>query len=221
MKSRFFLLTLFFAAALTSPLAAGTRTTQETTTQHITYESPAPAPRSCFEKGRWSAEVLFEGYYSFAFSSRARRTDLDYFQGSLRFGRMMTDLKGDGFWRGNWQLVAEGLYAGVDDGPGGWISGANILARRNFVTPNEKLSWYLQIGGGVVWNDIYNERVQTLIGRSREFSIVFGTGLRYHFNPDWYFMIEANYRHISNADTAPRNTGLDSCGGGIGFGYSF
>jgi hypothetical protein len=188
-------------------------------TVHITYDAPPPAVRSCFERGRWSSELLFEGYGSFSF--RGDRPTINYGQGSYRITRMMTDLKGDGFWRSNYQFVAEGLYAGVVDGPGGWISGANLLLRRNFVSPNEKLTWYVQFGGGVVWNDIYNDRVQPLIGRSREFSGVAGLGLRYQLKNDWYFLLEANYRHLSNADTAPRNTGLDSLGGGIGIGRTF
>lgn len=214
-----FLALTLAVSILPTPAPAGETTQSEQV--HISYDAPPVKARSCFEKGRWNAEVLFEGYASFAFSSGDSRPNINYFQGSYRIGRMMTDLKGDGFWRGNYQLVGEGLYAGITDGPGGWISGANILLRRNFVTPSEKLTWYAQLGGGVVWSDIYNDRIQTLVGRSREFSIVAGIGLRYQFKPDWYFLAEANYRHISNADTAPRNTGLDSVGAAIGIGHSF
>lgn len=131
---------------------------------------------------------------------------------------MMSDLDGEGFWRGNWEVVGEGLYAGIYEGSGGWLSGGDVFLRRNFVSPGERLTWYAQLGGGILANDIYKDPTQSLVGREREFSSVAGLGLRYYLKNDWYVILEGNYRHISNADTAPRNTGLDSVGAAIGIG---
>ncbi|HEX2749298.1 MAG TPA: acyloxyacyl hydrolase [Verrucomicrobiales bacterium] len=185
----------------------------------IPYEAPVPPPRSVFDKGRITYSSLYQGYGSFSFDHNG--PTINYFMSSSRLSCMLTSPRGEGFWRGNWELMLEGIYGTVFDGPGDWIAGGTVLIRRNFIARDEKWNWYLHAGGGVIWNDIYKDQSQTLIGRSREFSLVAGGGLRYQINAKWSFNAELDYRHISNADTAPRNTGLNSLGGGIGFGYTF
>lgn len=179
-----------------------------------------PQPRSAFAKGTWELSLLGQGYWNFEYES-SNNPELNYIVGGARLGYMLSDPQGTGFWSGNNQLLVEGLYADVTDGPGEYIAGANLIIRRNFVRGGSKSTWYVQAGAGAVWSDIYEDLNQTLIGRRCEISLLAGLGFRYQINDRWHFLIEGNYRHISNADTADRNTGLDALGGGIGFGVSF
>ncbi|HWB05808.1 MAG TPA: acyloxyacyl hydrolase [Verrucomicrobiales bacterium] len=188
-------------------------------TRNIPYEAPPPPPPSVFEKGRFTYSSLWQGYGSFSFDHHG--PTINYIMSSSRLGYMLSSPRGEGRWRGNYELLAEGVYGSIVSGPGDWVGGFNILVRRNFISRDEKWNWYLHAGGGLIWNDIYKNLDQTLVGRSREFSIVAGGGIRYQFNAKWSINAELDYRHMSNADTAPRNTGLNSFGGGIGLGYTF
>jgi hypothetical protein len=184
--------------------------------QSIQYEPPPPAARSVFEKGRWEYSSLWQGYASFG-----DRPTINTLMSSYRLGYMLTAPGGEGWYRGNYELMIEGLYASVLKGPGDWIAGGSLIARRNFIPHDGKWTWYAQVGGGVAWNDIYKDRVQTLVGRSREFSLLGGVGLRYQFNAKWSIGGEIGYRYLFNAGASSRDDGLNSIGGGIGLGYTF
>lgn len=185
----------------------------------IPYDPP-PAPRpSLFERGRFEFSSVWQTYWSFDFGNE--RPTLDYLLGGHRLGYMLSSPNGVGPWRANNELLLEGFYSSIQKGPGDWIAGGNIILRRNFIGQDERWVWYVQLGAGVVGNDVYKDQTQTLIGRWAEISLLGGIGLRYQINGRWSLSAEVNYRHFSNADTAERNTGLDSLGGGVGLGYSF
>ena len=45
--------------------------------------------------------------------------------------------------------------------------------------------------------------------------------MRYMLNDRWSVVVEAAYRHVSNAEIKKPNFGLDNIGGNVGFGFSF
>jgi hypothetical protein len=80
---------------------------------------------------------------------------------------------------------------------------------------------YIQVGGGMLGNDIYKGGGQREVGQGFEFVLQGGLGLKYLINDRWAASAEGGYRHISNADTASRNEGLNSLGGLMELSYSF
>lgn len=134
---------------------------------------------------------------------------------------MLDTPEGVGFFRGCPEFLVEGFYGSVFEGPGDWLAGGNLILRYNFVPERTKWSSYIQIGAGGLWNDIYKDQSQSLVGQSFEFSLLAAVGVRYQWNAKWGVALEGGYRHISNADMAERNRGLDSLGVLGGLTYSF
>ena len=54
-----------------------------------------------------------------------------------------------------------------------------------------------------------------------EFILHGGLGGHYMLNDQWAVNVEAEYRHISNAELSSRNAGLNSLGGTLGLSYFF
>jgi lipid A 3-O-deacylase len=142
----------------------------------------------------------------------ARRPILNYASEALRVGWMLSNVRGSGFFRGNSELLAEVFGGEVTKGPGNGLGGGQLLLRYNFVQPDLRLVPYGQIGGGGLYNDIYHQPVQRRIGEGFEFILHAAVGVRWILNDRWALSLEGDYRHISNAGLANRNTGLNSMG---------
>ena len=106
-------------------------------------------------------------------------------------------------------------------GPGTYLAGGSPLWRYNFVQPDAKLVPYLQLGAGALGNNIYKGQGQREIGEGFEFVLQGDLGLKYLVNDHWSLSVEADFRHISNADLASRNEGLNSVGGLMQASYFF
>ena len=63
--------------------------------------------------------------------------------------------------------------------------------------------------------------IRVELAGSMPFLLHGGIGLRWMINNHWAFSVEGDYRHISNADLASRNSGLDSLGGLLGLNFLF
>jgi len=70
-------------------------------------------------------------------------------------------------------------------------------------------------------NNIYRGLGQREIGEGFEFLLQGGVGVKYLINDQWSVALEGGWRHISNADLAPRNQGLNSLGGLLQVTYRF
>lgn len=168
-----------------------------------------------FDQGRWEFQLGVGGFTSFQSTSvvRPRFTDLDL---TLRLGRMLHTPSGEGFFRGNLELLVEAYGAGLIDGPGTGYAGAALVFRYNFVQEGARWVPYFQIHAGGVFNDIHRDRTQRVIGQAVEFDLGGGFGLRYLCSDRCALFVEVDYRHISNADLADRNLGLNTVGGFVG-----
>ena len=179
-----------------------------------------PIERSPFEKGRFELQSGLGAFWSFSPDGSERDT-INYMLSTYRLGVMLNDPSGDGWYRGNFEFMLEGFYGSVFQGPGDSLAGGSLILRYNFVQPESHWFPYFQIGAGGLWNDIYEDRNQILIGKEWEFLLQASLGLRYQITPKWGIAIEGGWRHISNAETDDRNRGLDSLGGLVGLVYTF
>jgi hypothetical protein len=118
-------------------------------------------------------------------------------------------------------LLLEWTADPVVRGFGNFVTGPSFLARYQLLRPNWHFVPYAQIGAGIVLNDAYHDQAQNIIGGPHEFLLQAQAGFHYFLSPSFSLDAEGGYQHISNADTYPRNTGLNSFGGSVGFTYYF
>ncbi|RYD35397.1 MAG: hypothetical protein EOP86_08590, partial [Verrucomicrobiaceae bacterium] len=144
--------------------------------QGIPALAPPPAPTlpartdSVFEAGRIELQSGAGAYWSFI-PDGSERPDMDYTLSTYRLGIMLSDIHGNGWLRGNTEFLLEGFYGSVVTGPGDWLAGGALQLRYNFIQPEAKWIPYFQIGAGGLWNDIYKDKSQDLIGQSFEFNL--------------------------------------------------
>src|SRR4051794_38472911 len=200
-------------AGLISAFTAFTALAGHETT--IDKKEVAPAEEfSPFSKGHFELEIGAGAFGSIVTKGTAKRPDVGYAIGEIRFGLMLSDPMGSGFCRGNIEAMLELFGAGIYTGPGDQIYGASFILRWNFVQPAARIVPFVQIQGGGAYSDMANDDpVQRLIGS--DFSFTFGAeiGVRCMIRPNIAITTSFEYRHISNADTAERNVGLNSLGG--------
>lgn len=178
---------------------------------------PVPVPvqeSSPFCKGMRELD-LTAGYLASPVAGRNRQT-LHYARQDLRLGWMLTSPGGRSWYRGNFEFLLNAFGAEVTQGPGSWMAGGRLLLRYNFVQPGAHWVPFIQIGGGGLGNDIYKDRSQRLVGSGFEFTLTGDLGLRYFVNPRWAIVLTGNFEHISNANSASRNVGVNAAGGMIG-----
>ena len=169
-----------------------------------------------FEKGTRELQVLAGTFFSINHAP-----DLDYAIGTIRVGWMLSTPGAAGAFRGNAEFLVEVFGGGIFKGPGDGLAGAALLLRYNFVQPDAAIVPYVQIGAGGLYSDVSEDRVQRLIGSDFEFTLQAGLGLRFFLSERCALVLEGGYRHISNANLAARNTGVDSLGASLGFSYFY
>jgi hypothetical protein len=180
---------------------AATRTTQE-----------------AFRRGTKEFQNVAGGFF-FVDRGGTHRPSVDLAVDSLRLGIMLNDPKGSGVLAGNFELLGE-IFAGpIVRGPGTVTTGATLFIRYNFIQPHAFLIPYVQIGAGGVYTDIGEKESGGLISLPVEFNLQGVLGTRFMINDRWSVVLEAGYRHISNAEIKKPNFGINSVGGNLGFGF--
>jgi hypothetical protein len=154
-------------------------------------------------------------------SGGSNRATINYATEYVRLGRMFSDTHCRGLLRGNFEGLVEIFGDEVFTGPGTGLLGATLKGRYNFVQEQARLVPYLQVGGGGLANDVYRDRCQRVIGSGFEFILQVGAGCRWSLNSRNALFAEFEYQHISNANTASRNVGLNGFGGSVGFSHFF
>jgi hypothetical protein len=135
---------------------------------------------------------------------------------------MLTDpSEASSFLRGNFEGILEITNSIIYDGIGDYFSGVAALLRYNFVQTDSNLVPYFNVGAGILYNDMYKDRTQDAIGQAIEFSMQSSLGLRYHLGERWSLDAELMIQHISNANMARRNDGINAWGGFLGVTYFF
>lgn len=173
-----------------------------------------------FAKGSLEFENVVGAFFFFDRGDNDGST-IDLAVDSLRLGVMLSNPHGTGFFAGNSEFLAEIFGGPIFEGAGSVNAGATIFIRYNFFRPGARVIPYFQIGGGGVYTDIDRKGSRGLVSLPVEFNLQGGGGLRIPINRHWSLLMEAGYRHISNASIKLPNGGVDSLGGDLGFGFSF
>ena len=169
-----------------------------------------------FTQGRYEA-ALTSGVMFSPFIAQGGRPTINYTSSEAQFGYMLGDVKASGALRGNFELLGEAFGSAIFVGDGDYIAGMTIWGRYNFVQPQWRLIPYLQAGAGLTATDIDRR----IVGQAFNFNLDLGIGVRYLVSERWALMLEYRYQHISNANSAEHNLGINANGPILGVTYLF
>jgi hypothetical protein len=159
-----------------------------------------------------SAGVLFS-----PIGSPQNRPTINYTVYSLQLGYMLSDVNGRGILRGNFELTGEAFGSTVFQGPGSYIAGGTVWLRYNFIPPGWRLVPYIEAGAGLTTTDIDRD----FVGQPFNFNLDLGVGIRFFVARHWSINLECRFQHVSNANTGPKNIGINSYGPVLGISYLF
>jgi hypothetical protein len=203
-------------AAVAAPLHAGQQVIDSKASKKIVVDDFP------YKKGVWEIDVNAVAFGSIVTKGNDVRPDQGWAMAELRAGYMLSDIGGEGIFRGNWEFLGEAFGGGFFEGPGDVLFGLDIYLRYNFVQPDSRLVPYFQVGGGGVYSDAAgDDPIQRNLGSDFLFSLQAELGVRYHFSKNVALNLAFEYRHFSNAGLAPRNQGLNGLGGMIGIAWFY
>jgi opacity protein-like surface antigen len=145
------------------------------------------------------------------------RPVVNWVEGFVQLGYMVTDIHGSGFLRGNIELVGEAFGGGIYEETGNYVAGGSILGRYNFIPHSSHFSPYMQVGVGGEMMDIGHQ----YDGHNFNFNVVAMGGLRYFIKPRVSLNAEFRFQHLSNANTGSRNIGINAIGPALGISWFF
>jgi hypothetical protein len=210
MSSRRFLAFVFLFSATTSVFAG---------TGDVKFVNTPVVIQDPLSKGTTEVELL--GSY-FNSPIGAHRPQFNYAGGDLRLGIVLGPILMDHTpLRGNFEFLVDGFTDGVTKGAGNYLAGGSVLFRYNFFNAGARVIPYFQLGGGGLHSDAAEDPSQRLIGGNFEFILQADLGARVLITDRWSLLIEGGFQHISNADTAARNVGVNAFGGRIGLGWIY
>jgi opacity protein-like surface antigen len=170
-----------------------------------------------FVRGANEAELNVGAFWALATRGDTDRPDLGFAIGTVSYGWMLSDIRGDGICRGNWEFLLSAFGGGIFEGPGDKLAGAGFAFRYNFLRPQAMIVPFIQLGAGGVYSDAANDdAVQHLLGSDWSFDLQAAAGIRFLTSERFSITLKAEYRHFSNAGLADRNHGLNSLGGVLG-----
>lgn len=121
----------------------------------------------------------------------------------------------------NIDFVLDLTVAGITTTYGTVFGGPTIHLRKNFADPGERVIPYVQAGLGFLFNDAFQDKDQKAIGHFFEFTQKVEVGIKWMVAPDLSLDVAFGAQHISNANLADRNLGVNAFGGQIGLTYYF
>lgn len=188
--------------------------------QILTDVQDTSLPRSQFTEDRISVQLVTGALFSTT-SVGPDVPTYNYSQTNIRLGWMLNTPSEEGPFSGNFEALIDLSTSILFEGSGDVFVGPTALIRYNFVQPGWKVVPYIQGGVGIVYTDAYEDKTQNAIGQALEFTPQASIGCCYLINEDWSIDVEAMFHHISNANLAERNSGINSVGGFIGATYFF
>ena len=134
------------------------------------------------------------------------RADLQFLRIGGRLGRILTDPVGPGILKGNFAVSLELLPAFIVLQEKTTYAASFTLLFRHYVALHHRLRPFITCGAGALYAE---DRVP--IGTSRlNFTPQIGFGLAFPHGPKRVYFFEYRFHHISNAETADYNPGINS-----------
>jgi lipid A 3-O-deacylase len=185
---------------------------------HADTRAQQPESDIRFKQGHFELSLVTGALFSpvdFDFLPRSG-TSFDYTQTEIRAGWMLNSPYDAGILSGNFEFLI-GLGGGaVIYGPGTALANGDLFLRYNFVQRRAVIVPYVQIGAGLLVSDAAQDHSQRNIGRTIEGNLQTSLGVRILLNANWSLDLEGVFQHISNANTADRNVGVNALGGLVG-----
>jgi len=124
-----------------------------------------------------------------------------------RIGMVLTDEVGHGWYKGNVEVLAEPLYARYTQPFPATAAGGGLVFKYNLMEFGRWMP-YWNLGMGMLWTDL----APRISEQSTPFNFVLrsGPGVSYFINERVATTFEADFHHISNAQTGDRNRGLNA-----------
>jgi hypothetical protein len=169
-----------------------------------------------FARRSWEGTVAGGVLFSPALATGGR-PQLDYAMGVMQAGYMFTEVRPRLGIRGNWEGVAELFGGGFYRGHGTGIAGLTLWSRYNFVPRDWRLTPYAQVGLGLGWAD----KDKKIFGSVFGFNLDAAVGTRIFLQPRLALTAEYRFQHISNANIAPHNLGINAHGPMVGCSWLF
>jgi opacity protein-like surface antigen len=169
-----------------------------------------------FSYGEFEVAVTSGALFSPLYVS-TRRPSIYYTESAIQLGYMVSDVHSHNFLRGNFELTGELFGGAIFRDHGNYVSGCTVWFRRNFVRDGWRLVPYAQIGVGLTFTDA--DRI--LLGQTFNFNLDAGIGTRYFISRNVSINVEYRYQHISNANQARHNLGINGQGGILGVSFFF
>ena len=174
------------------------------------------------DKGRIEVEVGAGAFGSLNTNGSATRPDTGFVLGQLRFGMMLYSPAGPGILRGNLEAMVEVYGAGIYTGPGDRSTARASSCATTSCNRSSRIVPFAQVMFGGAYSDAADDDpVQRLMGREFLFSFGGEIGLRCMLTERMSLIGGIEYRHLSNANTADRNVGLNVLGGTIGLSWFY
>lgn len=124
-----------------------------------------------------------------------------------RLGFVVTDPIGDGWWRGNVEVLVEPLFARFTQPFAAEAAGGSLVLKYNFLSFGRWMPFW-DAGAGMIWTNL----APRIAEQSTQFEFVLETGPGVH-----YFMTNTvtlttgvRLHHISNGGLGDRNTGINA-----------
>jgi hypothetical protein len=164
-------------------------------------------------------QVLFGAYYSSRLGPAI--PDFNYWPITIRQGWMLTSSESNAILPGNWEFLADVTVAPITSKYGHIFGGPSFFLRKNLSSPGASIVPYCQGGVGFILNDAHQDQTQLAIGQMFEFYLHAQVGVKLFLSQDLSLDLEVGMQHISNANLASRNHGVNAFGGQVGFTYYF
>ena len=180
---------------------------------HADEQAETGAP---FAYGRFEG-TLTSGVMFSPFIANGGRPTINYTISEAQVGYMLGGGAEEGWCRGNFEVVGEGFGSSIFEGSGNYIAGLTFWGRYNFVQPSWRFVPYIQGGAGLTVTDIDHH----IVGQAFNFNLNIGVGTRYLLSQRWAVLLEYRFQHISNANSAAHNLGINAHGPILGVSYLF
>jgi hypothetical protein len=152
--------------------------------------------------------------YGYSFNSNE---DIRFAPVSPYFGYVFTDPVGSGWYRGTGECIVEGDLNYVFGHQKRYTAGITLLGRYNLLSKHESWRPYVQAGFGMIGTNLSMRN----FGNQFNFTSNIGAGIQYFWNPCNAVNFEWRFKHISNADTAEDNAGLNMSILMLGYSHTF